>query len=172
MNDIKLKVISLFPTTALPSQGLRLDKSSGKWKFSIDYSTYARNSSFVPSNNTRLLFWTPATNQYFTGGFPPAIVTTPTPLIVNVAAPVGTVVGTLSVVNSIGSFTFSLTSNPGGLYQIVGNQLQVAAPLTVGTDPITIQADNGMGTILTLNTTVTVMPIVVAYKPTYHIYGF
>lgn len=62
---------------------------------------------------------------------------------------VGTVVGTFSVVGGKGSYTYTLTSNPGGLFSISGNQLQVAAALTAGSDPITVQANNGAGSVIT-----------------------
>ena len=62
-------------------------------------------------------------------------------------AGIGTVVGLLSVSGGAGAYTFTLTSNPGGLFSIVGNQLRVAAALTAGSDPITVHADNGAGSI-------------------------
>lgn len=65
------------------------------------------------------------------------------------SATIGTVVGTLSVIGGSGSYTYTLTSNPGGLYSISGNQLEVAASLTPGSDPITVQANNGAGSVIT-----------------------
>jgi hypothetical protein len=62
---------------------------------------------------------------------------------------IGTVVGTFSVIGGSGSYTYSLISNPGGLFSISGNQLQVAAALTAGSDPITVQANNGAGSVFT-----------------------
>jgi hypothetical protein len=57
----------------------------------------------------------------------------------------GTVIGTLSVVGGTGSYTYSLTFNPGALFQIVGSQLQVLSPtIAAGTYPITIQASGGV----------------------------
>lgn len=64
------------------------------------------------------------------------------------SATVGTVIGTLSVTGGTGSYTFSLTSNPGGLFSITTNQLKVAAALTAGSDPIIIKADNGAGSVI------------------------
>ena len=64
-------------------------------------------------------------------------------------ATVGTVIGTLSVSGGTGSYTYSLTSNPGTLFSITTNQLKVAASLTAGSDPITIKADNGAGSVVT-----------------------
>lgn len=63
-------------------------------------------------------------------------------------ASIGTVVGLLSVVGGTGTYTFTLTSNPGGLFSITTNQLKVAAALTAGSDPITVHADNGAGSVL------------------------
>lgn len=71
-------------------------------------------------------------------------------------ATVGTTIGSLSVVNGIGSYTFTLTSNPGTLFSISGSSLQVAAALTAGSDPITIHADNGAGGVITQPFTITV----------------
>lgn len=100
-----------------------------------------------------------------------SIVTSPTTLVVPQTATVGTVVGTLSVVGGIGTYTYSLVSNPGGYFQIVGNQIQVAAALpTPQTITIKIQANNGLGDMPTLTTSVTIQSIGV--HPTYFIYGF
>lgn len=63
------------------------------------------------------------------------------------AATVGTVIGALSVAGGKGTYTFSLTSNPGTLFSISGSSLEVAAALTAGSDPIIIQATNGTQTI-------------------------
>ena len=72
------------------------------------------------------------------------------------AAAIGDLVGTLSVVNGSGSYTFTLTSNPGGLFSITGNQLKVAAALSAGNKPITVHADNGAGSVLDWNFTIVV----------------
>jgi len=72
------------------------------------------------------------------------------------SATVGTTVGTLSVINGSGSYTFSLTSNPGSLFSIAGALLKTAASLTVGSDPITVQANNGAGGIATQPFVITV----------------
>ena len=61
-------------------------------------------------------------------------------------ASVGAVVGTLSVTNGSGTYTYTLTSNPGTLYAIDGGNLEVADTLSVGSDAITIEADNGVDT--------------------------
>lgn len=63
---------------------------------------------------------------------------------------IGTVIGTLSVSHGSGSYTFSLTSNPGSLFSITTNQLKVAnATITAGSYPVTIKADNGAGSVVT-----------------------
>jgi hypothetical protein len=63
-------------------------------------------------------------------------------------ATVGTTIGTLSVLNGTGSYTFTFTSNPGTLFAISGSNLNVAAALSAGSDAITIHADNGAGSVL------------------------
>lgn len=73
------------------------------------------------------------------------------------AATVGTVIGTLSVQNGTGTYTFTLTSNPGTLFSITTASLQVAAALTAGSDAITIQANNGAGSIITQPFLITVL---------------
>jgi hypothetical protein len=57
-------------------------------------------------------------------------------------------VGTLGVSYGTGSYTFALTTNPGGRYAISGNQLVTAATLVAGTDTIAVQADNGAGSVV------------------------
>lgn len=65
-------------------------------------------------------------------------------------SPIGTVVGNLVVLGGWGSYTFGLTSNPGLLFTIVGNQLQVNnASIAPGSYPVSIQADNGAGSTVT-----------------------
>lgn len=99
------------------------------------------------------------------------IITSPSVLSVPTGSPVGTVVGTLSVVGGFGTYTYSFASNLGGYFTIVGNQIQVATALPAPqTIPITIQADNSLGDRPVLSTTITVA--VAAYVPTYYIYGF
>lgn len=63
-------------------------------------------------------------------------------------ATVGTTIGTLSVLNGSGSYTFTFTSNPGSLFSISGSSLKVAGSLTAGSDAITVHADNGAGSVL------------------------
>src|SRR6185437_15110490 len=76
------------------------------------------------------------------------------------SAAIGTTVGTLSVLRGTGgSYTYALTSNPGGLYAISGSALQVAAALSAGSDPILIRATpTGSGATLTQPFAITVTP--------------
>ena len=67
-----------------------------------------------------------------------------------------TVIGTLSVSSGVGTYTYSLTSNPGNLFNISGSSLRVNATLTAGSDPITVQADNGAGSVITQAFTIVV----------------
>lgn len=106
-----------------------------------------------------------------TAGLSSSIVLSPATLSVPAGSPIGTVVGTLSVANGLGSYTYSLLSNPGNYFTIVGNQIQVGATLpSPQTVPITIQADNGLGDKPTIATTISIT--VSGYVPTYYIYGF
>lgn len=79
-------------------------------------------------------------------------------------ATVGTVIGTLSVVGGTGAYTFTLTSNPGALFSITTTSLKVAAALTAGSDPITVQANNGAGSIVSRAFLITVTSTAVALK--------
>ena len=84
---------------------------------------------------------------------------------------VGTVVGDFSVVGgSTRAYTFTLTSNPGGLFSVGGSTLAVAAALTAGTDPITVRAsDTGISVINgAFNITITST----SYVPAYPYVGF
>lgn len=75
-------------------------------------------------------------------------------------AAVGTLVGTLSVTHGVGSYTFTLTSNPGTLFQIVGNSLELdSATIAVGSYPVTIQASNGAGSIFSRSFLLTALPV-------------
>jgi hypothetical protein len=72
------------------------------------------------------------------------------------SAAIGSLVGTLSVVGGSGTYVYSLTSNPGGLFAIAGSSLNVAAALSAGSKPITISASNGVDPPITYNATITV----------------
>jgi hypothetical protein len=101
-----------------------------------------------------------------------ALITSPGNITTLDTASVGDVLATLAVSGGTGVYTFSLTSNPGGLFSIAGNQLKVAASLSAGTDPITIRADNGAGDTPSLPTAVMVTHVVLSYSPTFFILGF
>lgn len=74
-------------------------------------------------------------------------------------ASIGATIGTLSVQGGKGSYTYSLTSNPGSLFSISGSSLQVAASLSAqdGSHAITVQANNGAGSIITQPFLITVL---------------
>jgi hypothetical protein len=86
-------------------------------------------------------------------------------------ATIGSLVGNLSVSGGTGSYTFTLVSNPGGLFSIAGSQLKVAAALSAGSAPISIKADNGAGSITTVPFIITIRHIG-AFVPTYELLGF
>lgn len=86
-------------------------------------------------------------------------------------ASVGDLVGDLSVLNGIGSYTFALTSNPGGLFSISGSQLLVAAALSAGMEPIVVQADNGAGSTPSSPFSILVT-YVGSFVPTFELWGF
>lgn len=72
-------------------------------------------------------------------------------------AATGTVIGSFSVTNGTGVYTYSLTSNPGNLFNVVGTSLvSSTSPLTPGLDPITGKADNGAGSIVSAPFLITV----------------
>jgi hypothetical protein len=78
-------------------------------------------------------------------------------------ATIGSNVGTLSVAGGTGTYTFTLTSNPGSLFATAGTNgvnLNVAAALTAGIKPITVQAAGGVPTPIsrTINITVNQSP--------------
>lgn len=60
-----------------------------------------------------------------------------------------TVIGALSVSGGTGTYTYSFTSNPGTLFNISGSDLRVTSTtIAAGSYPVTIQADNGAGSIV------------------------
>ena len=87
---------------------------------------------------------------------------------------VGTVIGNFSVTGgSTRPYTFSLTSNPGGLFSVGGSTLAVAAALTAGSAPITAQASDTGVSVITGSFTITITSSVPAgYAPTYPYVGF
>lgn len=71
-------------------------------------------------------------------------------------ASVGDLVGTLSVSNGAGTYTFTLTDDAGGLFAIDGDDLEVAAALSDGSYSITVEADNGVDPPISRSFTITV----------------
>lgn len=86
------------------------------------------------------------------------------------SASVGALVGVLSVLNGTGSYTFTLTSNPGGLFAVSGANLNVGAALSPGSDAITVHADNGAGSVLNAALLITVLNG--SFVPTFELLGF
>ena len=74
-------------------------------------------------------------------------------------AATGTLIGNFSVSNGTGVYTYSLTSNPGGLFQVssTGVLSNAIQGLTPGSDPITAQANNGAGSIVSSPFLITVL---------------
>lgn len=104
-------------------------------------------------------------------GLVSSIIITPAVLSVLAGSPIGTPIGTLSVINGLGAYSFSFISNPGNYFTIVGNQIQVGATLpSPQTITVQIQGDNGVGDRPVLTTTITIVASL--FVPTYHIYGF
>ena len=61
-----------------------------------------------------------------------------------------TIIGALSVTNGTGTYTYTFTSNPGTLFNISGSDLRVTSTtIAAGSYPVTIQADNGAGSVVT-----------------------
>lgn len=78
----------------------------------------------------------------------------------------GTAVGTLSVVGGTGTYTFTLTNNAGGRFQVAGTNgvnLQAGATNsdaeTSQTYNIVIHADNGAGSVFDLNKTIAISDV-------------
>lgn len=63
-------------------------------------------------------------------------------------ASIGDLVGVLSVSGGTGSYTYSITSDPSSFFAIDTANLEVGASLTAGSYPVTIQANNGAGSII------------------------
>ncbi len=68
--------------------------------------------------------------------------------LISDAASIGDLIGTLSVIGGTGVYTYSFVSNPGTKYAIDGDAVEAAAPLTAGSDAITIEANNGAGSVV------------------------
>lgn len=59
--------------------------------------------------------------------------------------PIGRVVGEFIVTGGAGTYTFAFNSNPGALFAISGNQIQVNNILPLGETTVIVHADNGVG---------------------------
>jgi hypothetical protein len=58
-------------------------------------------------------------------------------------------------------FTYTLTSNPGNLFNISGTQIRVNnSSIAVGSYPVTVRADDGFGTIIFQNLVLVATPSV------------
>jgi hypothetical protein len=63
---------------------------------------------------------------------------------------INTVIGTLSVSGGTGTYTYSFTSNPGTLFNISSSSLRDnTGTNAAGSYPVTIQANNGAGSVVT-----------------------
>lgn len=81
----------------------------------------------------------------------------------------GDLVGLLSVSNGTGTYAFTLTDDAGGLFAIDGvddTRLEVAAALSVGSESITVSADNGVDTPITRAFLITVTAVGGGAAPT------
>lgn len=83
------------------------------------------------------------------------------------SASIGDLVGTLSVFNGSGSYTFTITADPDSKFDIDGDDLEVGAGLDFEADAthsVTIEADNGVDDPITrtFDITVTDIPEVLA----------
>lgn len=74
-------------------------------------------------------------------------------------AATSTLIGNFTVSNGTGSYTYTLTSNPGGLFAVssTGVLSNAISPLTPGSDPITAKADNGAGSVISAPFLITVL---------------
>ena len=89
-------------------------------------------------------------------------------------AAIGTVIGVLSVNGGYGSYTFSLSSNPGGYFGISGTSLTVASALplvSTTTYPITVLATGAVNISQPFAITAT-YTVPSSYEPTYYFLGF
>jgi hypothetical protein len=77
-------------------------------------------------------------------------------------ASIGAAVGTLSVVNGSGSYTFSITVDPDSKFAIDGAALELAAVLdyeTATSHSVTVEADNGVDAPFTRTFTISVTDV-------------
>jgi hypothetical protein len=67
-------------------------------------------------------------------------------------ASIGALIGTLSVVNGAGAYTFSITADPDSKFAIDGDDLELAATVdweTATSHSVTVQATDGIRTVTT-----------------------
>lgn len=67
-------------------------------------------------------------------------------------ASIGALIGTLSVVNGAGNYTFSITADPDSKFAIDGDDLELAATVdweTATSHSVTVQATDGIRTVTT-----------------------
>lgn len=88
------------------------------------------------------------------------------------SAAIGSDVGTFFVQGSSDVFTFTILSDPGAFYTLVGPILRVAAAPAVGFEAIVVKADNGAGQVLIQPFLIFVTHAVAGYVPTYELLGF
>lgn len=77
-------------------------------------------------------------------------------------AGIGDPVGTLSVVNGSGSYTFSITADPNSKFAIDGDALELGDTLdyeTATSHSVTIEANNGVDPIISRTFTITVTDV-------------
>ena len=81
-------------------------------------------------------------------------------------AATSTLIGNFSVSNGTGVYTYTFTSNPSNLFAINGTALSNAIyPLTAGSDPITVKADNGAGSVVSSPFLITVIASAGGFAP-------
>lgn len=135
MSDIKLKVLPLFPSKTSAGEGIRIEKAGSQWTFLLDHHDFTINSSYTPKPTDNVLLFDGSHYFRVNVGALPEIITTPSTLTVYDDAAPDTVIGTVSVINGVGTYTFSLTNDAGGKYYIVGNEIRVKPPPVTGYVP-------------------------------------
>lgn len=101
---------------------------------------------------------------------PAVIFITPGTIGIPDTTPVGANVATIGLIGGLGTYTYTLV-DPSGRFTIVGNNIQVASPLSAGFYTVTINGTNGLGDNPSLTTTISVSHAT-TYVPTYPYYGF
>ena len=153
MSNTTLKLQPSFPPS-IAGVGVRLDKTPTLWKLALDVSALPFQPNWNPVPGDGIAIWDGS--SYF-AVLLPVLILTPNPPVIYDNVPIGTAIGTLSVFGGVGTSAYTLTNDAGGRFVISGNQLLTNAALGVGNYAISILADNGAGTHLTLNTSVSVL---------------